>query len=344
MGLYKSFDKMVYCSEITKNLCIKILNVNPNNIVSLPMNKKVEIPNSFPKTYVTLLNANHCPGAVMFLFDTNGMYQLHVGDFRAEYQDNSQFVRDNKHILTEYRNRITNLYLDTTYCDIKKTFPSQQNCINFIVNECKKYMHKNKHRKICILVGTYSIGKERILEGIAKELPFKINISYQKEKYFRCIYNNNDFNKMYTTNWVNNSSNITVTYMNEINNIKMKKWLDNNNYFDTIVGFKPTGWTLKNKLNDGNYHIKPKTYYGNKIIIYEIPYSEHSSFTELYNFVDFIQPKNIIPTVNNRKQFNTNKQISILTSKQNINLKYGKLLLNGHDKSQTHINQFFFKI
>jgi hypothetical protein len=65
--------------------------------------------------------------------------------------------------------------------------------------------------------------------------------------------------------------------------------------FTHIVAFTPTGWEMssKNKISDG----VNATFKGN-ITIYGIPYSEHSSFTELKRFVQFLKPAEVIPTVN----------------------------------------------
>jgi DNA cross-link repair 1A protein len=64
--------------------------------------------------------------------------------------------------------------------------------------------------------------------------------------------------------------------------------------FTHIVAFLPTGWEMgcKNKISDG----VNATFNGN-ITIYGIPYSEHSSFTELRRFVQFLKPAEVIPTV-----------------------------------------------
>ncbi|OLY83622.1 DNA cross-link repair protein pso2/snm1 [Smittium mucronatum] len=77
---------MIYCSQITGNLVIDHLRVDPKYVCKLPMNWPVLIEN----TLVTLIDANHCPGSVLFFFDTIGSKDgypreriLHTGDFRA---------------------------------------------------------------------------------------------------------------------------------------------------------------------------------------------------------------------------------------------------------------------
>lgn len=68
---------------------------------------------------MTLVDANHCPGAVQFLFRLpTGEKYVHCGDMRF-----SPKLLDNP-LLAAFRN-CTAVYLDTTYCNPRFTFPPQ---------------------------------------------------------------------------------------------------------------------------------------------------------------------------------------------------------------------------
>ena len=68
---------------------------------------------------VTLIDANHCPGAVQFLFRLPcGKRYLHCGDMRF-----SPALLSNPHLRRSQG--CTGVYLDTTYCNPRYTFPPQ---------------------------------------------------------------------------------------------------------------------------------------------------------------------------------------------------------------------------
>jgi DNA cross-link repair 1A protein len=57
-------------------LCVCAAGVKPSCVVAVPMNT----PTVIQEVEVTLLDANHCPGAAMWLFRLrNGKVFLHVG-------------------------------------------------------------------------------------------------------------------------------------------------------------------------------------------------------------------------------------------------------------------------
>lgn len=108
--------------------------------------------------------------------------------------------------------------------------------------------------------------------------------------------------------------------MSEINfnsliNIKKKsigKQNTNGLQYSRIVAFQPTGWshTSKSNITTNSAMLHPRIKDGN--IIYSIPYSEHSSFDELIDFVKKFTPNRIVPTVNCSTPETIKAQIDVL--------------------------------
>lgn len=190
-GLKKTWNHgPIYCSQVTANLVMNQLGVHRDYIHILPMEETISIKHNIK---VSLIDANHCPGSVLFIFDIQDstdknrwIRHLHTGDFRA----NPQMCLHP--LLRQPENTIIDhLYLDTTYLNSKYSFPAQDESINAACNIIKEYIsnrHDNERPKtilekwiikkpsestdnsksqnksdgLLIVVGTYTIGKERV--------------------------------------------------------------------------------------------------------------------------------------------------------------------------------------
>jgi DNA cross-link repair 1A protein len=194
-----------------------MLSVDKKWVHPLPMDVATEIPDT-GGVRVTTIDANHCPGSALFLFEgrqtahagdssykspavgTNKVFRyLHCGDFRANPQ----------HVLHPAVNgkKIDTVYLDTTYLDPKVSllpcifstscwlrveycFPPQPLVISACAELAKKLIAgetvgdkgngavdsffapaktegdaKLTKRNPVVIVGTYSVGKERVVKG-----------------------------------------------------------------------------------------------------------------------------------------------------------------------------------
>ena len=104
---------------------------------------------------VTLLNANHCPGAIMFLFEVGKRNILHVGDFR--WNQDVMLQMPQLRAFSNNSTRLDELYLDTTYCNKKYTLPTQADAINAAIEVAEKEMamsNKDKKMKTLFLFGS----------------------------------------------------------------------------------------------------------------------------------------------------------------------------------------------
>ncbi|XP_052226027.1 uncharacterized protein LOC127841335 isoform X2 [Dreissena polymorpha] len=304
MGLNKKFMGNIYCSQITANLVCKQLGVDRKCVHPLQLNTTSEIDG----VSVTLLEANHCPGAVLILFRLKtGKVHLHTGDFRASRS---------MECYTELCNvKVNALFLDTTYCDPQYVFPPQEEVIQFAVKLAKEARAKN--RNTLIVCGSYTIGKERIFSAISEALDCKICVTKEKLGVLMCLEDPLLLRRC-VVGW--HHSGLHVVPMNKLNHkvaVLHLQWFVSCAYigrcptpieglkehmqlsgkgYTSVLALEPTGWTqARNKtLSD----LTPKLD-RDGITLYGVPYSEHSSFLEMKRFVQFIQPERILPTVNN---------------------------------------------
>jgi len=283
MGLTSKFEQPLYCSQVTANLVKLKLRVRESNIHPLPLDE----PRVVRGVEVTLIEANHCPGAVMFLFRyTDGRCILHTGDFRADRTMEAHPALDSL--------RLDILYLDTTYCKPEYNFPSQQEVLAFIVGLAKK--HVRWHSSTLFVCGSYTIGKEKLFLALAEALQLRVWANGDKFRIFQCL-EDATLRSVLTTD--QKQAAIHVLSMQQLNFKYLQDHLDRfNGKYTNLLAIKPTGWEHGSQSNVSGFleGIKPMT--RGSVAIYGIPYSEHSSYGEMRRFVQSTKPIRVIPTVN----------------------------------------------
>ncbi|KAI7905385.1 beta-lactamase-like protein [Cokeromyces recurvatus] len=331
----------IYCSQITAQLLINKLGVVEDFINPLPVNKPYSLSSS-PNRTITLIDANHCPGSVMFLIDViDGKRYLHTGDFRASP----------RMCLDLMGKEIDILYLDTTYLNPMYSFPSQISCIRAACEIAKNHkilLERNnkssdKKGRLLVVVGTYTLGKEHIFIEIAKALNSKIFVTDEKRKILNC-FKDRQLDEMLTDQI--KEAQVHVIPLWHIVPKNLEAYFNSlKPAFTEMIAFKPTGWTFKGNERSQQYKSlesiiseRPDDLISSKMLlkasydtfcikIYDIPYSEHSSFRELAVFIASLDIRHIIPTVNADNEENRFKMLQLLESwiqdKQNIN-KDGK--------------------
>ncbi|KAK8602410.1 hypothetical protein V6N12_052218 [Hibiscus sabdariffa] len=148
----------------------------------------------------------------------------------------------------------------------------------------------------------------------ANHCPGSIMILFEppnaKLRLLECLGFSEEDMQWFTSN--DQESQIHVVPMWTLANFKRLKHISNHyaSRFSLVVAFSPTGWTF----GKGKKKSPGRRWQQGTIIRYEVPYSEHSSFSELRDFVKLVSPENIIPSVNNDGPDSAESMISQLLS------------------------------
>ncbi|RLN24176.1 DNA cross-link repair 1 protein isoform X3 [Panicum miliaceum] len=264
-GLGPSWRRgLVFCSTPTARLVSSVLSVPPQLVVALDVGVRVTVDG----WGVTAVDANHCPGAVQFLFSSPGP------------------------------NAERYVHTDTTYCNPKFTFPSQDESVDYVVNaiKCVKEESSAAGERVLCLIATYVVGKERILLEVARRCGCSIHVDSRKMEILTALGfggENGVFTEdaavtdVHVIGW--NILGETWPYFRP-NFVKMKEIMLERGYMKAI-GSVPTGWMYETKKESFAVRVK------DSLEIHLVPYSEHSSYDELRDYVKFLHPKRVIPTV-----------------------------------------------
>jgi hypothetical protein len=132
---------------------------------------------------VTLVDANHCIGAVMFLIEGDGKAVLYTGDIRAETWWVNSLVQNP--VLLPYTlgdRRLDCVYLDTTFATKRepyKTFPSKAEGIRELLQKVSQYPDDT-----VFYFHSWTFGYENVWIALSSFLGSRIHL----DDYRACIY------------------------------------------------------------------------------------------------------------------------------------------------------------
>eukprot|EP00066_Takifugu_rubripes_P030973 XP_011620239.1 PREDICTED: 5' exonuclease Apollo isoform X1 [Takifugu rubripes] len=253
----------IYCSPTTATLLRLRLKVKEQWIHPLELDEPYMLPlDDIGKETmtVTLIDANHCPGSVMFLFQGYFGSILYTGDFRYT----PSMLRE-----PCLRTNITIdvLYLDNTNCDPNRTIPTRQRA----TQQIKEIIRG--HPTHCVVIGLYALGKETLLVDLAMEFKTWIEVSEGRMETLKAL----GLPNVFTTE--PGAGRIRVVEQSEIRAARFHQW----NTEEPTLAILPTSRPLV------SFHPN----------IYVVPYSDHSSYQELEDFVSALQPTAVVPIVGN---------------------------------------------
>ena len=284
----------VVCSEVTARLVRYKLSVPEHVLRPIPLDTPVDVHG----VTVTAIDANHCPGAVQFLFQLpDGSRYVHTGDMRF-----SDAMLRNPHLCAFRDAGVDGFYLDTTYCLPKHTFPAQEVSIEYVARVIRELVHAPADApSVLCLISTYGIGKERILSAVAAAAGCSIGVTPSKRGALACL-SLPDLD-IYTTD--ERASPVRVVQWGVLgetwpyfrpNFVGMEKARVDAGV-DRVVGFVPTGWMYDTKKGSAGGEAAFPIHRKGACEVHLVPYSEHSSFDELQTYVRWMRPREVIPTV-----------------------------------------------
>ncbi|KAL0467660.1 beta-lactamase-like protein [Neurospora intermedia] len=210
-GLDTLRSPFVYCSAATREILLRLETVSRrinyaqgilearqlsykhlrNLLKPLPLDTPVELELE-PGNYiqVTLLDANHCPGAAMFLFEGQGKAALYTGDIRSEPWHVNAIARSPSMVQYAYGLKtLDTIYLDTSFIeDIE--FPTKAQGISELLDKVSRYPPNTIFH-----FQAWTYGYEDVWIALSKALESRVHVDEYKMGIYQSLLAKDPGNK-----------------------------------------------------------------------------------------------------------------------------------------------------
>ncbi|XP_062593532.1 5' exonuclease Apollo-like [Saccostrea cucullata] len=268
VGLSSSWQHKIYCSEIIGNLLEEQYEIDPSQVCPLETGCSHIMyidTDQIEQMTVTVIDAHHCPGSVMFLFEGYFGKVLYSGDFRFDSN-----MKDDP--LIENLSGTDVVYLDNTYNSPRCVFPSREESQRIIL----EIIHS--HEEFSVKIGLRNLGKEDLLVTIAQDLQEWIKVSPAFFQVAEIL----DLPDVFITG--ETDARIEVVPFYSISNKNIERWNKEHPTIAILPTSLYTGLEMSPFCNQDNVFI--------------VPYSDHSSFDELTDFIKLVKPRSVYPIIN----------------------------------------------
>lgn len=300
-GLSKNWRRRIYCSPTTAKLAAHLFGIDPKLFIPIELDETITIDyddDQKPEKrsfHVTALEADHCPGAVMFLFDGWFGRILCTGDFRYELE--SQAIDIDRLRF----HAIDRLYLDATnWRNGTSSLPCREEAIEKILETISK---RPDQEMIVLAMPQARLGKERLLRAIARRFKQRIcvdparlatlkvlgvsNLRFWKASKKRTKYSSLQLDEHFTDNALETRFHVANGSPRKISRMIDAYRAMGRNAFVLILTSLPY---LKEAVECQEINQQYSFNTSNAAVI---PYSDHSSRKELEAFLDCLRVRQI---------------------------------------------------
>ena len=235
---------------------------------------------------VTLISAGHCVGSVMFLIDGRKGPVLYTGDFRLKKTHLSKIACLHSGLSVR---QLRSVYVDTTFCT--PNMPDLADREETAVHVCElisDWLSRSSSRHVVHLKCKAKYGYEFLLREVATSLGIKLHVDAWRMTFHQELC---DMWHHFTED--KNAARVHTCYNPEAPADTLPCGLTTNEQGEPleVLTIVPSSlWFLQNGVTDRKRYIdKTKTW--------RVFHSMHASYREIREFLDYLRPERIYPSV-----------------------------------------------